>query len=143
MPATFPILDRAQLKRIEAVHRGFLYQHLYVAGCILLATGSGASAVIVEADEDIEIVLPDRRLYVQVKTRSEPLTGSDIDGAIKRFAQLRQEHAGGKRWGNANFAVVANIAPGPRLSERLKDADWPADTNLYWPGNDPADKVLP
>src|SRR5258708_297539 len=76
MPATFPILDRAQLKRIEAVHRGFLYQHLYVAGCILLATGSGASAVIVEADEDIEIVLPDRRLYVQVKTRSEPLTGS-------------------------------------------------------------------
>ena len=30
-------LDPRQLKRIENVHGGFLYQHLYVVGCILLA----------------------------------------------------------------------------------------------------------
>ncbi len=31
------VLDAAQLVRIEAVHRGFLYQHLYAVGCLLLA----------------------------------------------------------------------------------------------------------
>ena len=25
----FPVLDPAELKRIQAMHRGFLYQHLY------------------------------------------------------------------------------------------------------------------
>ena len=78
MPAALPVLDPTQLRRIEAVHRGFFYQHLYAAGCLMMAAGVAALAVIVEADEDIEIVLADRRLYVQVKTRSEPLTQSDI-----------------------------------------------------------------
>jgi hypothetical protein len=143
MPAALPMIDATQLKRIEAVHRGFLYQHLYAAGCLMLAGGAGATAIIVEADEDIEIELPDRRLYVQVKTRSEPLTPSDIEGAIERFEQLRQEHKAGKRPGAAGFAVVANVEPSPRLAERLKGADWSTDTNLYWPGNDPADRALP
>jgi hypothetical protein len=143
MPAALPVLDPTQLKRIEAVHRGFLYQHLYAAGCLMLAAGAGATAIIVEADEDIEIVLPGRRLYVQVKTRSEPLTPGDIEGAIERFEQLRQVHTAGKRPGAAVFAVVANVEPSPRLAERLKGADWPTDTNLYWPGNDPANRALP
>src|SRR4051794_4412143 len=103
MPVTFPTLDAAQLRRIEAVHKGFLYQHLYAAACLLLVAGSDSSAVIVEADEDIEIVLPDRRLYVQVKTRSKALTEGDIEGAIKRFAQLRREHAVRKRRSDATF----------------------------------------
>src|SRR6516225_10071800 len=124
MPAALPVLDPTQLRRIEAVHRGFLYQHLYAAGCLMLAPGAAASAVIVEADEDIEIALPNRRLYVQVKTRSEPLAQGDIGDAIERFAQLRQEHAAGKRLGAAAFAVVANVGPGPRLAERLNDSDW-------------------
>jgi len=80
---------------------------------------------------------------VQVKTRSEPLAQDDIGGAIERFAQLRQEHATGKRPGAAVFALVANVEPGPSLAERLKGADWPKDTSLYWPGNDPADRALP
>jgi hypothetical protein len=143
MPPALPVLDPTQLRRIEAVHRGFLYQHLYAAGCLMLAAGAAALAVIVEADEDIEIVLPDRRLYVQVKTRSEPLAQGDIGGAIERFAQLRQEHIAGKRPGAAAFAVVANVEPGPRLAERLKGAVWPKDTSLYWPGNDPADRAIP
>src|SRR5258708_28420405 len=130
MSAALPVLDPTQLKRIEAVHRGFLYQHLYAAGCLMLAAGAGATAIIVEADEDIEIVLPGRRLYVQVKTRSEPLTAGDIEGAIERFAQLRQAHAAGKPPGAAGFAVLAHLEPGPRLAERLKGADWSTDTNL-------------
>ena len=143
MPAALPVLDPTQLRRIEAVHRGFLYQHLYAASCLMLAAGASASAVLVEADEDIEIVLPDRRLYVQVKTRSEPLAQGDIGGAIERFAQLRQEHVAGKRPGAAVFVIVANAEPGPRLAECVKGAAWPKDTNLYWPGNDPADRALP
>src|SRR5258707_5629385 len=111
MSAALPVLDPTQLKRIEAVHRGFLYQHLYAAGCLMLAAGAGATAIIVEADEDIEIVLPGGRFYVQVKTRSEPLTPGDIEGAIERFAQLRQAHKAGKRPGAALFAVVANVEP--------------------------------
>ncbi len=62
-----PVLDAVQLVRIESVHRGFLYQHLYAVECLLLAQGAGVSAVIVERDEDIEIVLSGRRIYVQVK----------------------------------------------------------------------------
>jgi hypothetical protein len=55
-------LDPSQLTRIEAVHRGFLYQHLFAVGCLLFAAKAGASAIIVEADEDIEVVLPDGRV---------------------------------------------------------------------------------
>jgi SEC-C motif len=138
-----PVLDPAQLKRIEAVHRGFVYQHLYAVGCLLLAARAGASAVVVEADEDIEIAFPDRHLYAQVKTRSQPLTEGDIEGAIERFAKLRQEHADGRRPGTAAFAVVANVPTGPKLTERLKSADWPVDTTLHWPGSETADEALP
>lgn len=34
---TVDVLDPAQLKRIESLHRGFLYQHLYGVGCLFLA----------------------------------------------------------------------------------------------------------
>jgi hypothetical protein len=98
---------------------------------------------VVEADEDIEIVYPDRRLYVQVKTRSEPLTEGDIRGAIKRFTQVRKVHADGIRPGTPTFAIVANVQPGPKLADRLRGKDWPADTVLHWPGNEPTDRVLP
>jgi hypothetical protein len=70
---TAPVLDSRQLERIEAVHRGFLFQHLYAAACLFMAAKAGATEIIVEHDEDVEIVLPGRRLYVQVKTRREPL----------------------------------------------------------------------
>lgn len=137
------VLDSLQLNRIEAVHRGFLYQHLYAAGCLLLASGSGSSAVIVEADEDIEIVLPDRHIYVQVKTRSEPLTEGDIKGAIQRFTQLRQEHESGRRTGGASFVIVANVQPGPKLAGRIKSENWPVDTTIHCPGSAPTDSALP
>lgn len=51
------VLDPAQLKRIEAVHKGFLYQHLYAVGCLFLAQASGVREVLVELDEDVELSL--------------------------------------------------------------------------------------
>lgn len=62
-------LDARQLARIEAVHRGFLYQHLYAAACLFRAARSGVTQIVVENDEDVEVVLPDRRIYAQIKTR--------------------------------------------------------------------------
>lgn len=50
--ASYPALDVRQIKRIEAVHGGFLYQHLYAVGCLFSAAKSGVSAVGVEPDED-------------------------------------------------------------------------------------------
>lgn len=61
-----PTLDPAQEIRIEAVHRGFLYQHLYAASC--LTSGQiGVTSVVVERDEDIELVTPAGRIWKLVK----------------------------------------------------------------------------
>lgn len=65
-----PTLDPAQGIRIEAVHRGFLYQHLYAVACLLASGQTGATSVVVERDEDIELVTPAGRFYIQVKTRT-------------------------------------------------------------------------
>ena len=107
------VLDQLQLRRIEAVHRGFLYQHLYAIGCLLMAAKTGATTVVVERDEDVEVVFQDRRLYVQVKTRSEGLGPNDVGGALERFEALREEHASGRRIGKPGFAIVANVDPKP------------------------------
>ncbi|WP_128930903.1 hypothetical protein [Bradyrhizobium zhanjiangense] len=48
------VLDPRQLVRIEAVHRGFLYQHLYLANCLLRAGSAGVDKIVVEGDEDVE-----------------------------------------------------------------------------------------
>ncbi len=79
------VLDSRQLAQIEAVHRGLLYQHLYAMACLFMAARSGVLELVVENDEDVEIALPESRIYVQVKTRSAPLIHSDIDSALKRF----------------------------------------------------------
>lgn len=88
-----PTLDPAQEIRIEAVHRGFLYQHLYAAACLLASGQTGATSVVVERDEDIELVTPAGRTYVQVKTRDQAIMPLDIKSALERFDALRQEHA--------------------------------------------------
>src|SRR3954466_14142415 len=90
-------LDPRQLARIEAVHRGFLYQHLYAAACLFNAAQAGGTHVIVKNDEDVELVRPDKHIYVQVKTRASNLVLSDIDGALSRFASIRKEHSEGRR----------------------------------------------
>jgi hypothetical protein len=109
-----PALDPRQLERIQAVHRGFLYQHLYAVACLLGVGASGAISVRVETDEDVEVELPDRHIYVQVKTRVGALVFSDISGALDRFAALRTEHEAGRRKGRPVFVIASNKRAGPR-----------------------------
>lgn len=131
--ATSSVLDSQQLERIEAVHGGFLFQHLYAAACLFLAGKAGVTDVIVEHDEDVEVVLPGRRLYIQVKARREILVYSDIEGAVLRFDALRKEHESGARKGAASFFIATNAHPGPMLSKRLADETWPSDVTVHWP----------
>ncbi|MFS3511140.1 SEC-C metal-binding domain-containing protein [Citrobacter braakii] len=127
------VLDSAQLVRIEAVHRGFLYQHLYAVGCLLLAQKASVEAVTVELDEDIELNSGQERIYIQVKTRLKPIIPSDVSGALARFADLRNEHTDGRRQGSASFVIVANQAPGPHLQKMIEDKTLPADVRFVWP----------
>lgn len=128
-----PVLDRRQLERIQSVHRGFLYQHLYAAACLLRAGASATTTVRVETDEDVEVVGLSGCHYIQVKTRSDPLVFSDIDGALQRFDAIRQEHVAGRRHGAASFVIASNAAPGPELTRRLANPAWPPDVALNWP----------
>ena len=128
-------LDARQLARIEAVHRGFLYQHLYAAACLFRAASSGATHVVVENDEDVEVVLPELRVYAQIKTRKSHLLFSDIESALTRFDHIRAEHVEGRRRGACQFIVVSNTAPGRELAERAANAEWPVDVSLLHPGS--------
>ncbi|APG07077.1 hypothetical protein BKD09_01935 [Bradyrhizobium japonicum] len=142
--ASFTVLDSRQLERIQSVHRGFLYQHLYAAACLLRAGASDTTIVRVETDEDVEVVGGHGCHYVQVKTRSEPLVFSDIEGAVLRFDAIRKEHISGRRKGAASFVIASNVAPGPGLAKRLADPQWPADIGVHWPGSSsPIHAALP
>lgn len=127
-------LDPAQEIRIEAVHRGFLYQHLYAAACLLTSGQTGATSVVVERDEDIELVTPAGRFYIQVKTRSQPIMPADIKSTMDRFDALRQEHHQGRRQGRATFVVVVNRALGPSLAEQVETGKLAGDVEILWPG---------
>lgn len=131
--STPDVLVAAQLIRIEAVHRGFLYQHLYAVGCLLLAQTAGVDEVMVELDEDIELITKQERIYVQVKTRSKPIIPSDISGALERFEDLRKEHTEGRRKGVASFFIVANQAPSVQLQQTIDDKKLPSDVLFVWP----------
>ncbi|HYW77843.1 MAG TPA: ATP-binding protein, partial [Gammaproteobacteria bacterium] len=126
-------LDARQLARIEAVHRGFLYQHLFAAACLFHAARSGVTHVAVENDEDIELVLPGQRIYAQIKTRGSRLIFSDVEGALARFERIRDEHRAGRRSGTCQFVVVSNTPPGPELAVRAANAAWPSDVTLLHP----------
>jgi hypothetical protein len=129
-----PTLDPAQEIRIEAVHRGFLYQHLYAAAYLLNSGQTGATSLSVERDEDIELVKPAGRTYIQVKTRSQPIMPADIKSALERFNALRQEHAQGRRPGRAAFVVVVNHPLGPTLAEQVDTGKLAGDVEILWPG---------
>lgn len=126
-------LDKRQLARIEAVHRGFLYQHLYAAACLFRAARNGVTHIVVENDEDVEVVLSDTRIYAQIKTRGSRLIFSDIESALTRFDEIRAEHVAGRRSGTCQFVIVSNAAVGPDLAERAKNPAWPVDAVLVHP----------
>ena len=136
-------LDPRQLARIEAVHGGFLYQHLYAAACLFQAARAGLTHVVVENDEDVELVRAEERIYAQIKKRAANLIFSDIEGALERFAAIRAEHAEGRRQGTCRFAVVANSSSGPDLAKRMRAEDWPLDVTVLYPGSGANDEVLP
>lgn len=131
-----PVLDSRQLTRIESTHRGFLYQHLYAAGCLLLARNRDTVAVSVERDDDIEIALTDERLYLQLKTRTGTLSNSDVTSNLERFDELREAHLEGKRAGTPRFYVISNAPPSPKLLGRLTKETWADDVEILWPGKE-------
>lgn len=137
------VLDPVQLVRIEAVHRGYLYQHLYAAQCLLAAASLGATSVSVEGDEDIEIEFPGKKIYVQVKHRIGLLSWNDIEGALERFGEIRLAHAQGRRKGNAEFVVMSNAPPNGPLAEWIAEKDWPGDVRVDWPAADRSGRELP
>ena len=137
------VLDPAQLVRIEAVHRGFLFQHLYTVQCLLSAVALSIESVEVESDEDIEVQFKGRRTYIQVKHRQDALAGGDIEGALARFEELRAAHESGERSGEPAFLIVSNAAPNGPLAARFAAADWPDDVQVDWPSADPAQRLLP
>jgi len=137
------VLDHVQFNRIEAVHRGFLYQHLYAVACFFRAEKTKISSIVVEADEDVELAISDRRLYIQIKTRAETLTRTDIESALERFTRLRGEHSSGVRAGASQFAIVSNVPPGKTLLGELAAKEWPSDVEIYWPGNPPSTLPMP
>lgn len=139
-----PVLDPAQLRRIESTHRGFGYQHLYAVACLLDMAQTETKAVVIERDEDVELIRADVHVYIQVKTRSRALRSSDIDSALRRFGELRAEHRERRRTREVRFAVVSNVAPGPELAASLSSAEWPDDVAVVWPGQPgPAELMLP
>ncbi len=137
------VLDEAQLLRIEAMHRGFLFQHLYAAQCLLSARGLSAKTVVVESDEDIEITLEEKHAYIQVKYRKEALAWGDIESAMTRFTELRGTHQKGDRQLIPMFIVISNVVPNAPLLKRINAADWPTDIRIDWPGAISDDRVLP
>lgn len=123
------VLDQSQLTRIQGTHRGFLYQHLYAAACLLTLPITCVVRVRVERDQDVELVLSRLIVYAQIKTRSALLAPSDIVDMIERFDVIRTAHEGGGRTGRALFALVANVELGSALAGRI----WPADVLVVSP----------
>jgi len=128
------VLDPRQKQRIEGVHRGFLYQHLYAVGCLLLMSKVDGVSVIVERDEDIELLNLKKRVYIQVKTRSQAIMPSDIKDTLNSFERLREEHLSGKREELANYIIIVNQPMGPKLASLVKDGTVPSYVSIQWPG---------
>lgn len=137
------VLDPAQLVRIEAVHRGFFFQHLYTVQCLLSAASLSIKSVSVESDEDVEVQFEGRRIYVQVKHRKETLAWNDIEDAVTRFGELRAAHKRGERSGEPAFLIVSNAAPNGPLAAKIAATDWPTDVRVDWPLADPDSRILP
>src|SRR5437868_5333029 len=105
-----PINPR-QVARIERVHQGFLYQHLYAVQVLLCQQVLGWELVCIERDEDIEVRLPGVQAYVQVKKRASELMYSDIQDNLEQFTAIRAEHLAGRRSGVAHLWIVSNAPP--------------------------------
>jgi hypothetical protein len=88
---------------------------------------------MVERDEDVEIALPGGCLYLQIKTRAQALNRGDVEGALKRFEEIRGAHRSGIRRGTSQFQIIANVVPTAALMADLSGPVWPADVKIRWP----------
>ncbi len=116
------VLDEQQLARIQGIHRGFLYQHLYSAACLLAGPQSGLLELRAERDEDAELVHAGLTLYAQIKTRSQDLYLSALPGLFERFDVLQAAHVS-KRPGVARCALVTNTDVSPSVQKLCTDHD--------------------
>ena len=127
-------LNPQQLKRIESIHGGFLYQHLFTVGCILLAPGSQVRSIQPERDEDIELTFDDRRVYIQAKKRANNLQHSDIKETLGRFDDIRNAHSTGERSGGCEFWIVSNVSPSTTLAKMIKSGEIASDIRFNYAG---------
>jgi hypothetical protein len=126
---TYQALDPKQLIRIESVHRGFLYQHLYAVACALSMNSLNIKNIKVENDEDIELYYADKTIYLQVKTRNDKLVHSDIADTLARFKIIGQEHTENRRTNDPFFAIITNA----ELSESLSRYTFDSNINILNP----------
>ena len=134
-------IDSTQVSRIEGVHRGFLYQHLFAVACLLTMDRWGGVRVVVEHDEDVQAETEGGWAYFQVKYRdASALSPSALNGAKgkkgvkERFEEIRKLHEDGTRPGRASFYVVANCPPSARLAAEM--ASLPDDIVFLHPDTD-------
>jgi Cap4 dsDNA endonuclease len=125
------VLDPTQLKRIQATHRGFLYQHLFAVGTLLLAQQEAIEKLALERDEDLEVITKTKHLYIQVKTRSDKLIKSDVTDTLDRFSEVRTRHMSGKRPLTPEFCIITNAALAPSLESET--VHWPDDIQVATP----------
>lgn len=136
-------LDPRQLKRIENVHGGFLYQHVYVVGCILLAPTAKVKTIQPERDEDVKLLLDDRRVYIQVKKRTAQLQHSDIKSTLGLFERIRNEHESGDRDERCEFWIVCNATLSPKLERLVKSEEISSTVNFLFNGIQQKPDYLP
>lgn len=117
-------LNPRQIARIEAVHQGFLYQHLYAVQILLSEQDLKWEFVRIERDEDIEVGLTGRKAYVQVKKRASSLSLTDVEGSIGQFTAIQAEHEAGRRDGTPQLWFVSNAPPSNALFSRIADDAW-------------------
>ncbi|HEY6248358.1 MAG TPA: ATP-binding protein, partial [Candidatus Angelobacter sp.] len=117
-------LNVRQIARIERVHQGFLYQHLYAVQVLLSQRTLGWQLIRIERDEDIEIKFPGIQAYVQVKKRASPLMYSDIEGSMEQFTSIRAEHQSGRRSGTPHLWLISNAPLAESLAMRLSNQAW-------------------
>ena len=123
------IIDPAQLKRIESVHRGFFYQHLFAVGCLFRLAGQEAGTIHVERDEDIEIDTGKKTIYVQVKNRTAPLRRTDIESTLARFNTIRSR----RQRKEFQFLIASSSELSHQLAREIGSSKWPHEVIVQTP----------
>ena len=118
------VLNPRQIARIEAVHQGFLYQHLYAVQILLSEQQLKWDFVRIERDEDIELGLSDRKAYVQVKKRASSLSPTDVERSLEQYSDIQAEHDGNRRNGTPQLWFVSNAPPSDALLSRIAGEAW-------------------